>query len=96
CGYFRLPPASWLIDLRNAIKADMGESHVAPPVSDADQMTIVELSRALNISAQTLLDRMSAAGVAADSFTTLAGIASKTGLAPEALYRKLTRQLPPP
>ncbi|MBN2037526.1 MAG: DUF4405 domain-containing protein [Chitinispirillaceae bacterium] len=87
----QLPPISWLVHLRGSIKKGTYSLAVAPPLPNADRLTIAELAAMRQTSPENLLARLSQADIVADSSETLSAIAARNRKSPQALYLLLSK-----
>jgi hypothetical protein len=93
-----LPPASWIIDLNERIKASWVTSpELEPPFGHAETVSLAGLSRRMQFDLEHALAALRAAGLTLDGPSdTLETIARRNATTPMAVYAVIQRQQPRP
>jgi hypothetical protein len=100
---FNLPPASWVIDLNDSIKASWVTSpELEPPFGHAEEASVAGIARRMHLDLDVALKNLEADGIAfAGQRDSLEGIARANGITPMDVYASIrrdngTKDLPPP
>ncbi|MCG2810646.1 MAG: DUF4405 domain-containing protein [Candidatus Aminicenantes bacterium] len=80
-------PCQWIVGWRGAFKSGSAVVTHAPPVADADKLSLAGLCALLGISEQRVLRNAAANGLQLCALSeTLSEIAKKNGMSPEKIY----------
>jgi hypothetical protein len=89
----RWQPFWKVIDLRSAIKAGKYSVKLAPPVINAEELSLADLCAQINMPADEAMNKLGAAGFKVeDAKITLAKLAKKHNASPENLFRIIIGQ----
>jgi len=89
----RLNPLWKVIDVRNSIKQGIYVIKVQPPVLDADEKTITEISAILNIHLDEMLKIITEKGyLCSDTSAKLGNVAKQNKVSPEQLFGDMTNK----
>jgi hypothetical protein len=88
-----VPPFSTIMDWGEALSHSWGNEETEPPIPHAERMTLVELSKAMNLPLDGIVENLKRHGIEPDSNTIVVeDLASKYNLTSKDIYAKFNRQ----
>ncbi len=87
-----VPPFTTILDFGEGVKDSWSTQQIGPPVSHAEDLTIAQLAKAVNRSANDLLSNMAANGINAQKDQLVKEVAEHNNTTPSTIYKQMNLQ----